>query len=213
MNKLLKVLEAIVHLWNQKNGHHESSETTSIADSHLAYALARCGARRERYYSGQMTGVPCSNLMRNMGVFIAFFFRRRAGDWGYIADALPSTQQLCEDFKSLAEIYTGKNAESGRGIEFYLRTQRRWTREMLAEWDKLCESFILKLRDSLGEPPNKSKKVGKTLSERGRWLQPLCMPKLHCMAAHISSFVANYRYLVAFTEEGFEHFQQVSLTS
>lgn len=42
------------------------------------------------------------------------------------------------------------------------------------------------------------------------WRQPLSMPKFHALLVHIGSFVKQYGYFGKFSEESFEHFQQVS---
>ena len=46
-----------------------------------AMALSCSGARRENCYTGQLSGKPCTNLMRNMNIFCAFFFHRSAFGW------------------------------------------------------------------------------------------------------------------------------------
>ena len=108
--------------------------------------------------------------------------------------------------KNIASIYTGTKFRDGRGIEYFLRTQQKWKSRMLVEWDSRISMFIIELRSAIGREPLK----GKPTTESQMWRQPLKMPKLHCLAAHCTQFVLEYGYLGAFTEQLFEHLQQVS---
>ena len=69
------------------------------------------------------------------------------------------------------------------------------------------QKLLFKYRKAIGRPRSKSK-LG--ITERQKWLQPLMMPKLHCLAHHCTQFVWHHGHLGAFSEESFEHFQQVS---
>ena len=76
VKKVVKALDGIISVWNQKMNH--TSEDHSPADELLAFALSRCGARRENYYSGQLSSGPCTKLMKQMPKFCALFFKRKA---------------------------------------------------------------------------------------------------------------------------------------
>ena len=204
VNKIFKPLDEIVCIWKAKMGAAGCTQTP--ADNLLAHALARCGARRESYYAGQLSGVPCTNLMRRMPSFCALFFHRRAAEWGIVTDSVPSTLGLERGLKELAGMYTGSMLKNKKGIEFYLRTQQIWNAGMVTEYDFLVSRFIVKLREAIGREPSR----GKVLRESQLWRQPLKMPKLHCMAVHCIQFVESHGFLGAFAEQSFEHFQQTS---
>ena len=178
----------------------------SPASEILAYALARCGACRESYYSGQLSGVRCSNLMRRMHAFCSLFFHRRAQNWGLVTEAIPSTHNLEFSLKNVAMLYSGSGPEDRKGVEFYLRTQEKWTAKMVTDWDALSGRFFNVLRDAIGREPVH----GRVLEECEQWRQPLKMPKLHCLLTHCIQFVMAHGYLGALSEQSFEHFQQVS---
>ena len=149
VNKIVKCLDGIVSVWNRKMRFNQ--EGVSPAAHLLANALARCGARRENYYSGQLSGEPCSNLMSRMPAFCALFFHRRAKNWGLVTDAVPSVRNLESKLKDVASIYTGKRYEDEKGLEFYLRTHQKWNARMITKWDTIVVQFIRALRNAIGE--------------------------------------------------------------
>ena len=90
MNKSGKSLDGIVSVRNRKIWAESSGH--SPTENLLAYALARCGACRESYYSGQLSGVPCTNLMKRVLVFCALFAHQWAGPWDWFWIRLPLYQ-------------------------------------------------------------------------------------------------------------------------
>ena len=210
VNKVVKALDSIVSIWNTKKHYDSENELESPASKLLAMALSRSGARRENYYTGQLSGKPCSNLMSNMNIFCAFFFHRSAFGWGKVTDAVKSSRGLETSLKRLSSLYTGKGRLSGRGVDFFLRYQEKWSAAMISEWDALSYEFVQTLRKAIGRERGRNSGL---LSEKQRWLQPLEMPKLHTLTTHCIQFIYHHGYLGAFSEEAFEHFQQVSLRS
>ena len=67
------------------------------------------------------------------------FFRRNVGEWGKVTDPIPSTRRLEIGLKVLAGMYTGSSRVEKRGVDFYLRSQRKWTASMVAAWGNLYE--------------------------------------------------------------------------
>ena len=200
INKIVKAFDSIVALWNSKNQYNRFNSTPSPADKLLAYALSRCGARRETYYAGSLSGVPCSNLMRKMNTFIALFFCRKAESWGEVTEAIPSTLRLKRDLQVISGLYTGSSRPNRRGIEFYLKTKQKWTAGMLSDWEILVRDFVQIYRSAIGR---KRANPNAICTERERWLQPLFMPKLHTLSVHCTEFIMQHDYLGAYSEESF----------
>ena len=207
VNKIVKALDGIVHTWNEKMQYKPEDDKFSPATQLLASSLSRCAARRENYYSGQLSGVPCTNLMKRMRAFCLLFFHRSAGTWGTVRSAIPSTTGLERDLIELSDIYTGSRFKDGNGLEFYLRSQKKWTAHTVLKWENIVDLFIQKLRKTIGRSRVCSG-IGRL--EHERWREPLLMPKLHSLAIHCSQFVWSHGYLGIFSEEVFEHFQQES---
>ncbi len=44
--------------------------------------------------------------------------------------------------------------------------------------------------------------------ERQKWLQPLLMPKINCMVAHVRDFVEQNGYWAIMSEESFKYYQK-----
>lgn len=58
-NKLLKALDAVLVAWNRKHKWDKTPEgSISPAMDHLELSLSEAGASRERYYAGDLSGVP-----------------------------------------------------------------------------------------------------------------------------------------------------------
>ena len=123
VSKILKASDGIVDAWKSVTAGIEEGKNSSTEI--LAHALARCGARREDYYSGQLSGVPCTNLMSRMPVFCVLFFHRRTQALGTVTEAVPSMIGLESKLKELRGIYCGSTFSDGKGIEYLLRTQER----------------------------------------------------------------------------------------
>ena len=210
VNKIVKAPDAIMSIWNTKMHYDSENEQESLASKLLAMALSRSGACRENYSTGQLSGKSCSNLMSNMNIFCAFFFQRSAFRWGKVTDAVKSSIGLETNLKQLSSLYTGKGQVSRRGVDFFLRSQKKWSATMISEWDALSHEFVLALRKTIGRERRKHSGL---LSEILRWPQPLKMPKLHTLTTHFIQFVWHHGCQGALSEESFEHFQQASLRS
>eukprot|EP00171_Calliarthron_tuberculosum_P021624 IDg21624t1 len=209
INKILAALDGVVSAWNvSKKWQKTAEDTISPSMLLLARSLADIGVRRERYYTGALSGVPCTKLMQKMEEFCELFFHSPAGDWGTTLENLQSSVVLEEDLKILARIYNGTEPDGTDGFGYYMGTQKYWTDEMITQWISISEKFIKQLKKAIWRPSGKGFLHQDT--ERVKWLQPMMMPKLHCIAVHVTSFVKTYRYWALFSEEGFERFQQVS---
>ena len=97
----------------------------SPASEIFVYALARWDTRRESYYSFQVSGALCYNFRKRMLTLCSLFFHRDAQDWSIVTDSILSTRILESMLKNVAALYFGSEMESAKGIEFYLRTQKR----------------------------------------------------------------------------------------
>ena len=71
INKIVDSLPLIVKHFADK--HSIDEDENNAFNNHLAFSLSKVGARRENYYSGKLSGVPCSNLMLNMVDFCVLF--------------------------------------------------------------------------------------------------------------------------------------------
>ena len=88
--------------------------------------------------------------------------------------------------------------------------QDLWTDTMIADFETLIAHFVTTLRKSIGRTRSKSR-AEKQENEESR--QPLFKTKLHTPLNHCTIIVRHYGSLGMFSEEAFEHFQQVSNTT
>eukprot|EP00171_Calliarthron_tuberculosum_P001160 IDg1160t1 len=207
VNKVLSALDAVVVTWHEKMEWTKTDKgLVSPAMKLLAKSLLSVGVRRERYYSGQLSGSPCSLLMSRMDRFCDLFFFESAEHWGSVVECLPGTLSLNENLRALAILYSGDEQQSNMGINFFLQSQQRWSDSMLTKWDSLCEKFGSALKKAIWRP----ERCPKATFQNDPWRQPMLMPKLHTLLSHIGPFVRQYGYFGKFSEESFEHFQKVS---
>lgn len=90
-------------------------------------------------------------------------------------------------------------------------SQRIWSDDMLDDFNIACGRFIKKPKQVIGRPPstrNRHNNYGIISSMK----VPLMMPKIHTLVSHVEDFIKLYRYWGCFSEECFEHFQNVSLS-
>ena len=133
----------------------------------LAYALVRCGACRESYYSGQLSGAPCSYLIRRMLLFCSLIFHLIAQNWNIVTKQISSMQNLKSLLKNVAMLNTCSNLEDQKSVEFYLWTQEKWTAKMTTDWDMLSSRLVTAPTDDIGREPIH----GRALKEYKQWLQ------------------------------------------
>lgn len=74
---IIKAIDAVVKIWNEKNDHQDADRGVILATSLLAYALRRCGSRRDRYCSWQIPGVILSLFMTHMDFSVHIFSSRK----------------------------------------------------------------------------------------------------------------------------------------
>ena len=82
-----------------------------------------------------------------------------------------------------------------------------WDSRMVTEWENIANDFVTTLQSIIGR--KRSNNSHFTL-EQNQCRQPLQMPKLYSLTTHCTQFAYNYGYLGAFSEQVFEHHQQVS---
>lgn len=207
VNKVVSALDSLVSFWQKKMNWSKSIDRpVSPAMKQLAAALATVGARREKYYSGQLSGKPCTLFMSRIEEFCDLFFLQPAEDWGLATEAVPGALDLQFDLRKAGALYNGTGTLNGMGVGFFLQTQQRWTEDMLVQWNTLSEDFITALKKAIWRPEVYSDEAGSSAP----WRQPMLMPKLHSFLFHVGSFAKHYGFYGNFSEESFEHFQKQS---
>lgn len=174
-----------------------------------AKAFEKAGVKRLDYYSGDLQGNPGTLFTEKVGPFCAYLFHTEHSKLGKRLTDLPSTVQLDKDLRELGNLYSGAGVEDGKGLDYYLRNQEIWTPEDGRTFRTLSEKFHDTLTKAFWRPP---KNTGNTMEidDPDDWKQPLLKPKLHTLCCHVADFPECYGYLGKFSEESFEHFQQVS---
>lgn len=105
INKIVFTLDAVVLAAQNKMGWKRAEhEYPSHAAEHLAMCLHCIRSNREKYYCGQMSGVPCHRLMACMLEFCELFFHTSAYGWPSITSILQSTVQLYVNLKDVVAI-------------------------------------------------------------------------------------------------------------
>eukprot|EP00171_Calliarthron_tuberculosum_P004500 IDg4500t1 len=85
INKIIAALDGVVTTWNElKDWKKKPEDSLSPAMLLLATSLANIGVRRERYFAGALSGVPCTKFMQNINEFCRLFFHTPADGWGTI---------------------------------------------------------------------------------------------------------------------------------
>lgn len=77
---------------------------------------------------------------------------------------------------------------------------------MLTDWKNTIQKFVSKFKAAIWYPSGRQVYV----KERKNWLQPLQIPKLHCILSHVPPFVRSYGFMGKLSQDSFEHFQQIS---
>lgn len=133
INKIVHALYGVVKEWETVvNWEKTEIEPLSAARNHLSRTLSQIGARRENYYSGALSGVPCNIIMSKMHIFCDSFFYKLADSWGRAVDVVPSPVQLSKNLKEVSNIYMHGSisdyyGSNSMGLCFFLSTQKRWT--------------------------------------------------------------------------------------
>lgn len=203
INKIVKSLDLIVKELDKK--HKLNMNEESAFGYLLAASLSKIGARREKYYAGNMSGVPCSNLLENMHQFCTLFFDTDVEVYGSVLDNFPFLASVRENLEKVGAVWVDSSDGSGRGLGFFFHYQGKWDNAMIKCWDETSILFVKFLKDAIWRPAGKSR----TVVENSFYKVPMRMPKLHTLLAHVTDFVRLTGYWALYGEEGFEHYQQI----
>lgn len=142
VNKFVKCLDAAVSPWTKKREWESSTnEPFSHAIDHLAEAMSAVEKKRDIYYQGAISGIPCTLLMQNTNRFCDIFFQAQVRDWDLCKNYIPSTAALNQDLRELDVIYNGFEM-GGKGVVFFLKSQLKCPAEMLHFWDLIFPKFV-----------------------------------------------------------------------
>lgn len=185
------------------------SKNTGPWARHLALCLASIGARRECYYSGKMSGVPCSRFMKKMDVLCELFFKEDIYSCGNSFQLHPFLINTCSALKVLGKLYTGKDKDDKTGLAYFFSSQSIWSVDDLDLFNIAVHRFIRKFKEFLVRDAGPRSLLSSDDEYDVR--VPAKMPKLHTLVTHAAQFAENVGYWGLFSEECFEHFQQISL--
>lgn len=93
----------------------------------LSVSIAKTGARRESYYSGQITGSAGRSLIQNMNTFCDCFFGAEIGEWGTSKTVMPSLKFLNRSLLRLALDFNGNMDDGTDGLGYFFKSQSSWS--------------------------------------------------------------------------------------
>jgi len=106
VNKLIEVLDSLNTHWAKVNYWTKMEFEKNPIEQQLRYALSTVKVKRQKYYSGQIDGVGCVQLMENMAIFCENFFDTELvdGTLGYYLSTSKEWDQLDIDaFDNITE--------------------------------------------------------------------------------------------------------------
>lgn len=135
------------------------------------------------------------------------FFGSQVENYGTSKDLYPDLSQTETGFIQLSSIFNGNDENDRERLRFFFYTQQIWTEDMLDEFHIACGRFVRKLKKVVwkAKPANPNDTVA-------HMKLPMLMAKLDTMLVHVEEFVSTQGIWAALSEEGLEHFQNVSLT-
>lgn len=95
LNKILDALDLVIRILS--NNHDMQDAEDNLYSDHLAACLSKVSVRRERYYAGKMSRVPCTNLMKNMENFCTSFFDEPVSTHYSIPTQIPEIARMKSD--------------------------------------------------------------------------------------------------------------------
>lgn len=128
------------------------SDMATPWSAHLSFYFSSIRVRRENYYSGQISGVPCQILKSRISSFCTLFFETSLSDCCTAQSLILSVNKVSDSLQILGNLFTGSNDGSTKRYLIRFLSKSKWSDYMTEDFNSASNGFVQKLK-SVQRPP------------------------------------------------------------